>query len=376
MKKVWAYIALITAGAALAWTAALSTPPPIDRPLEVPWWLLTAAVAIGESAVIHLRFRQDAHSFSLSEIVLVAALFLAPPSTILVAYVIGNGISLAAGRRQVLVRFAFNMAQLLFIAGLSVLAFGLIVRPNDPLGPSGWLAALAIPVFGILLQELAINVVIHLTGSKMSVSEMIEAMSIGVVGAALNGTLGIIAAFLVWNDVRASWLALVPPMLMYIAYRTHAAQREHSERLESIQAVTEAIHTAPDMPRALLAAAESARTLVSATWLEIVVFPEGRDEPMRTLAGVDGTRESMSIAELSDELPPWWMTVAGLGDAIVSNGPNSSALLGSPPRRMSSSCPSSAPSDTMAMCWPQTGSATSAPSRQTTPSCWRRLPTR
>ncbi len=331
MKKVWAYIALITFGAAVAWVIALSTPPPIVRPIEIPWWLLIAAVAIGESAVIHLRFRQDAHSFSLSEIVLVGGLFLAPPSTILLAYVIGNGISLAAGRRQVLVRFAFNMAQLLFIAGLSVVAFGLIIDAADPLGPSGWLAALAIPVFGILLQELAINVVIHLTGSKMALSEMLEAMSIGVVGAALNGTLGLIAAFLVWNDLRASWLALVPPMLMYIAYRTHAAQREHSERLESIQAVTEAIHTAPDMPRALLAAAESARTLVSATWLEIVVFPEGRDEPMRTLAGVDGTRESMAVVELSDELPSWWMTVAGLGDSVVVSGPSSSALGGSPP---------------------------------------------
>lgn len=330
MSKVWAYIGGITAGAFVTWAYALGTPLQLDRPFEVPWWVLIVGVAIGESAVIHLRFRHDAHSFSLSEIVLIASLFVAEPPAILVAYVAGNALSLAWGRRQVPVRFAFNMAQLIFIAGLSVVVFGIVVNPADPLGPSGWIAAVSIPVFGILLQELAINIVIHLTGSKMAFSEMMEAMSIGVVGAALNGMLGLLAAFLVWNDVRVAWLALVPPLLMYIAYRTHAAQREHSERLESIQAVTEAIHTAPDMPRALLAAAESARTLVSATWLEIVVFPEGRDEPMRTLVSVDGKREQMSVAELSDELPEWWMAVAGLGDSVVVEGPNASALIGSP----------------------------------------------
>lgn len=330
LTKAWVFIGAIAMLAAALWTVLLISLAPIDRPLSIPWWALIPLVFLAESAVIHLTFRKDSHSFSLSEIALVIGLFFASPAALLIAQVVGNGASLVLGRRQVPIKAAFNLSQLLLVTGLATLVFRIVLDPSDPLGPSGWAAAMAASVISIVVAELAINAVIRLTGGSMSRREMMDTMVFGSVGACLNAALGLIAVFIVWHDPRAAWLALLPPVLMYVAYRTHAVHRENHKQLEAMHAVTEAIHTAPDLVRALLDAAGSARELVSADWLEIIVFRDEGPRPYRTIVQLNGLHEEMAPCTLDVHPPEWWKGVIGDAESVILHEASRSAITGSP----------------------------------------------
>ena len=330
LTNAWIFIGVIAMLAAALWTVLLVSLAPIDRPLSIPWWALIPLVFLAESAVIHLTFRKDSHSFSLSEIALVVGLFFASPAALLVAQVVGNGASLVLGRRQVPIKAAFNLAQLLLVTGLATLVFRTILESSDPLGPSGWAAAMTASVVSIVVAELAINAVIRLTGGNMSRREMMGTMAFGSAGACLNAALGLIAVFIVWHDPRAAWLAVLPPVLMYVAYRTHAVHRENHKQLEAMHAVTEAIHTAPDLVRALLDAASSARELVSADWLEIIVFRDKGPRPYRTIVQLSGVSEEMAPCQLEEQPPEWWKGVVGDADSVILHEASRSAIHGSP----------------------------------------------
>lgn len=331
MVRAWTFIAVVAALATALWVGLLMSFGPVERPFSVPWWALTPLVFLGESAVIHVTFRKDAHSFSLSEIVLVVGLFLSSPVSLLIAQVVGNSASLVLGRRQVLIKAAFNVCQLVLVTGLATLVFRILVNPSDLLGPMGWLAAIAASVASIVVGELAINTIIRLTGGNMSRGEMLETMAFGSIGASMNAVLGLIAVFIAWHDPRAVWLAAVPPLLMYVAYRTHAVQRNHHKHLESMHAVTEAIHTAPDLVAALVDAAGSARELVSADWLEIVVFRDEEPRPYQTIVQLNGLPSPMAPGILVNELPPWWQRVIGDAESAIVHQSSWSAIDDSPP---------------------------------------------
>ncbi len=330
LASAWTFIAVIAGLAAVLWTGLLMNLGPFDRPFSLPWWALIPVVFLAESAVIHLTFRKDSHSFSLSEIALVVGLFFASPAALVIAQLVGNGASLVFNRRQVPIKAAFNVAQLVLVTGLATLLFRMILDQSDPLGPWGWTAAIVASVVGIVVAELAINTVIRLTGGSMSGREMVGTMAFGSMGATLNATLGLIIVFVAWHDPRAVWIALVPPLLMYVAYRTHAVHRDNHQHLESMHAVTEAIHTAPDLGVALRDAASSARELVNADWLEIIVFRDEGPRPYRTIVQLNGVHETIAPCVLSDRPPEWWTGVIGDAESAILHEASRSAVAGSP----------------------------------------------
>ena len=107
LASVWTLtIPLLAGGLYLAWLTL-----PLGRlggPMEVPFWILAPAFALGEVAVVHLRFRKNAHSFSMSEVPLIIGLFSAFPPALIAAQVIGSFLALTLHRKQAAVRVAFN----------------------------------------------------------------------------------------------------------------------------------------------------------------------------------------------------------------------------------------------------------------------------
>ncbi len=131
LASAWTFIAVIAGLAAVLWTGLLMNLGPFDRPFSLPWWALIPVVFLAESAVIHLTFRKDSHSFSLSEIALVVGLFFASPAALVIAQLVGNGASLVFNRRQVPIKAAFNVAQLVLVTGLATLLFRMILDQSD-----------------------------------------------------------------------------------------------------------------------------------------------------------------------------------------------------------------------------------------------------
>ena len=99
VRRVWAFVAAIWLAAALLTWIVAGWEPIIDS-VRLPWFVLVLLFGVAERAVFHLRFRKDAHSFSLSEIPLVLALFLASPLAAITAQLTANTIALLLRRQQ------------------------------------------------------------------------------------------------------------------------------------------------------------------------------------------------------------------------------------------------------------------------------------
>ena len=94
VSKVW-YLT----GAAIPVVIALSLlvirlPSP-QAPVRVPVAAFAVMFYLAEITVVHVRFRRDAHSFSMSEFPLVLSLFFLRPWQILLLALIGSALALA-----------------------------------------------------------------------------------------------------------------------------------------------------------------------------------------------------------------------------------------------------------------------------------------
>ena len=101
---------LATAAAALGLTVVPHLPGSTSGP-QLPWIAWVAAFAVSEVLVVHIQLHRDSHSFSMTDLVLVAGLYLLEPAALITAQVAGVGLVLVLHRRQFGMKLAFNVAQ-------------------------------------------------------------------------------------------------------------------------------------------------------------------------------------------------------------------------------------------------------------------------
>lgn len=313
---VWRFTGVVfVAAAAASWFAdALQ---PIESPIHLRWWMLAILFYFGEITVVHLRFRQNAHSFSMSEIPLVLALFFASPAELIVAQLVGNAIALIVNRRQSVLKVAFNLSQFTLVAALAAIIFHGIVAFGDPLGPAGWLATAIATWTTILLADALITGVIHTAGGKLDLTQSIEVIELSMLGGTINASLGLIAVFVLWNAPQAAWLGLIPPAVMYLGYRGIAMQRIERTRLQAMYEATRELHEAPLIDAALEIAARHAMKLLDAEFAEVVLFAdETKQVGYSTRVGPGEQRRSMQPVYLGGV--GVWEDALDVGTAIIA----------------------------------------------------------
>nr|MDJ0954125.1 hypothetical protein [Acidimicrobiia bacterium] len=77
-QRAWGLTALVVAAAVLL-TAAIWNSQPVASEQTLPAWVLAPLFYLGEVTVVHIRFRRNTQSFSMSEIALVLGLFFVSP---------------------------------------------------------------------------------------------------------------------------------------------------------------------------------------------------------------------------------------------------------------------------------------------------------
>ncbi len=271
VHRVWILVAVIwLVGVAL--TLIVADWRPLIADVSIPWPALVVLFAVAERAVFHLRFRKDAHSFSLSEIPLIIALFVASPLAAISAQFTANAVVLIH-RRQQPVKLAFNLGQFAVQTSLAIVVFRPIAALGDPIGPFGWLAAIVAALVALGAAEAMINSVIRLSGGRLSFKETFEVLALTSLATVMNTATALIGVVLLKKFPAAAWLTAVPPVILYVAYRAYVNQREESDRLGSLYEATRALHASPQIESALSAAVSSARSMVDAEYAEAFLFP-------------------------------------------------------------------------------------------------------
>ncbi|MFP5332079.1 MAG: putative bifunctional diguanylate cyclase/phosphodiesterase, partial [Acidimicrobiia bacterium] len=312
-KVWWLCVAIALAGSGFViWVGTLA---PLDgAPFTIPWWVLVVLFYIAERTVVHFSFNRHAHSFSLSEIPLVLGLFFASPLAVLAGQAIGSMAALALHRRQSPQKLVFNVTQFTLQAGVAVLVFRSLAGGADPLGFRAAFAALLAVGAALVLANLLINAAIRLSGGRMTRADMLQVLSLGGAAASMNTALALIAVHVAWARPSALWIALIPPLLLFVAYRAQVNQRQEHARLAAMYDATRELHRTPRLDEAVLAATRRARGMFGAARGEIVLF-QG-EEGIFSTAVENGSEQVMDLVETS-ALHPLLLEVVETGSSRI-----------------------------------------------------------
>lgn len=279
------------------------------HPLPLPWWVLAAMFGFVEVFVVQFDVREDTVSFSLSEIPLVLGLFFADPANLILGQLAGAAAALTLHRRQKTIKLAFNLSLLALQACLALLLFHPIVSLGDPLGPSGWAAALLVTHSLDVLSSVAVALAISLNEGKHMVLQGL--LGVGTAITFANTGLALLGVIVVWTHPASSWLLLVAAAIVFLALHAHGSLRRTHNKLQVLYESSRAVETATEIESMLLTILSRARDMLRAEMAEITLFGALPGEPStRVTLGPQDHWEPHQIVHLDPTQGVWARVVA------------------------------------------------------------------
>ena len=293
-QRVWALTVSVAVLAGLAaWGLRFEEALTPNR--TIPLWVLVAMFYLAEVTVVHVKFKRNTQSFSMSDIPLVLGLFFVAPLAVLLAQLLGNAIALTANRRQPLLKLFFNLVQFSLVTAFTIIFFRLVVGGSDPFGPVGWVAVIAAVSLGNVAANALVHVAIRATGGNLTQEQILEVLALSTTGAAVNASLALLGVTLYELRPAAAWLALLPLAVLYSAYRAHVGQKQERYRLESLYEMTRLLHACPQIDSALEAAATQAQQMFEAERVDVLLLDQAASgRVFQTTVGSTGTVRAMA----------------------------------------------------------------------------------
>ena len=279
--------ALIAFGIAVLRSGALNAGPVVPS-MRVSFWILLVAFAGAERFVVHVHFRRSAHSMSLGEIPLVFALVFAGGHDVILAGAIGRVLVLIVHRRLPPIRLAFNLGQFLLGNCFAVLVFHAVAGSSTQIDPTVWGAAALAAVATSVCSVLLISAAVSLSDGRLSPRQIANSLSTDLAVAAVNTSIGLCAATVVYNDWRAAILMAVPVVGMYLTFQAYVTERQRHGRLEFLYEAARALSRNPEIGTALEGLLAQALDAFRAEVAEIIFFSPDGNEALRTTVRANG----------------------------------------------------------------------------------------
>ena len=270
----------------ILWLRPLESPTP---GIAIPWWLVAAGFCLVDLKVIEVHFRRESHAFSLYEIPAIIGLFVLSPAEYMVAVGVGGAVALAITNRSAPIKLAFNLANYLFLACISLIVFRAIV--GEVIGAPGaaeYLAAFAAAGVATLIGALTIASAITLSGGAPQFEKLPEMLQFGTLVSVANTSVALLAVILLWSNPGALWLLLLPVGTLFLAYRAWVSEREKHERLELVYQSSRILQHSPELDVALLALLDHARAMFRAEIAEVVLETGGDGGSAIRTTSIDG----------------------------------------------------------------------------------------
>jgi diguanylate cyclase (GGDEF)-like protein len=256
--------------------------PAAPTALTLPGVLWVAVFAVSEVLVVHVQWQREAHTFSVGDLVLAAGLLLAVPHQLVVAQVVGCGLSLVLHRRQRGIKLAFNVAQYALGGALATTVFATL---TGPLGLWDWPAALVAITVSTVTADLCIFAVISISEGRVRFAPLKEMLALSLTFTMGAASVGLVLARTAIHDPSALALLALPSFLIVAAYRAYTGARQQEENLRLLHEVTSLLHTG-DTHHALGDFLDSVRSAFRAEMAELVLVGKGQDTVSRSRDGL------------------------------------------------------------------------------------------
>ena len=276
--------------------------------------------------MVHFRFRRDSFTFSLSEIPLVLGLYLMEPLTFIVAHAIGNLIAFGVLRRNTPIKLVFNVGQFSLQAIVGVILFRLTVQFGDAMGWFGWIGVGLAAGTSLLIADYLITKAVVLSGGNPSREELNDVLRFSSMAAAMNVALGLAAVMIITTRPTAAWLAFVPIIVLFVAYRAYTSQMDERMKTTAMYEISRDLHQSSVIDDAIEAVALGSAKMFDSRWVSVLIFPEwgGKLVYQTTIeAGEVTTRMQPAVF---DYLAPPWNSMVRSTDGNVIRRPDGEEL--------------------------------------------------
>jgi diguanylate cyclase (GGDEF)-like protein len=277
---------LALAGSALFWGAVQGLHVPGSH-VAVPWLIWVIAFAAAEVFVVHVQVKRDSHSFSLSDLVLAAGLYLVAPGSLVTAHLCGFGLVLVLHRRQFGVKLAFNLAQTVFSTSVATLTFATLSGLLGGAGAWSWVAALLAIAASTVASNTCIFTVISLSEGSLNIAALRGMLALSLPFALGMAAVGLLAATTAVQNPAGLGLLALPSVLLISGYRAFTKAREQQNNLLLLHEVTSLLYNSGDAPTALTDFLGAVRTALRAQTAELVLIDEAGG-PMTLSRSADG----------------------------------------------------------------------------------------
>ena len=267
-QKIALLTGVVAATAVTLFVIVVAPLPPAPTALNLPWVLWAAAFAISEVLIVHVQWKRESHTFSLSDLVLAAGLVLSAPGDLVLAQVSGTAAVLLLYRRQRGLKFAFNAAQFALSGCTAVLVHQAVLSVGGP--EWGWIGQLLAIAVATVTASIAIFAVMTISAGHADLQPLIGMLAFSLPFTLGSGAVGVVITRTAADDPAALVLLMVPTLLVIGAYRAYTQARYQQENLKLLHEVTSLLHGG-DVESALGDFLSSARTAFHAELAELVL---------------------------------------------------------------------------------------------------------
>jgi len=285
--SVWLLTAASAATAGLVWRDGL-TLGSAPAGAWLPWWGIALAFYVAEAWPVHVHFRKQTHTLSMTEIGLVFGLFFAPPLALFAGLIVGAGLAFAVNRRQRPVKLAFNIAEQSLCAGIALLAFRSLAGQAD--GNRLWVAALVAVGVAHIVGVLLVSAVIAVAEqTRLVLTQLHKTIALSLVGSLATCCLALVGVALEESRPVGLLLLAFPVVMCLLAFRGYMQQRMQRDYVEFLYESMRAAQGAPEMGLAIGQLLVSAQRLLRADYAEIILLTRTGDDPvLRSTSGSEG----------------------------------------------------------------------------------------
>jgi diguanylate cyclase (GGDEF)-like protein len=208
--------------------------------------------------------------------VLVAGLYLAVPSTVVLTQLAGTGLAVALHQRQRGLKLAFNLAQYGLTGSLAVVVFTALARGTDWDSPWRWTAALITVAATTLAADLCLFAALSISEGSLHVRELPRMLALSLPFAVGVAAMGQLVAYLAVQSPGALLLLVLPSALLFSAYRAYTHAREQQNNLRLLHEITSLLYNSDNATAALTNLLTSVRGAFKAEVAELVLLGEGQ----------------------------------------------------------------------------------------------------
>ena len=322
-RRVWVFNGVLALACVGVWSVEVNgfNAPAFGRGPVLAWYWLALAFYLAEVLVVHLQFRKQAHTLSLTEIGLTLGLLLGAPSSLLIGQLAGTLVALVVNRRRSqlrqLAKFAFNLAELPLCSGIALLVFRALADTGDS-SPHLWVLVLVACAVAHIVGMLLVSTVIAIAEERFQAPQLGRTIVTSTFGALATASLGLAVVTLL--DVRplAVLLLVVPVLACVAAFRGYMEQREQREHVEFLYESMRATQGAPEFGLAVGQLLVAARRLLRAEYAEILLLPVSDDEgPLRSVSGAEGELLMHPEERFASEDAAAFAEIASAGSATL-----------------------------------------------------------